>query len=51
MLSFARGAPASTLILLAIVVVGLVTLYGAPSVVERGVFRPYWFTRSTMRRR
>jgi membrane associated rhomboid family serine protease len=42
---FATASPAASLLLLAIVVVGLVALFMAPSWIERGVFRPYWLLR------
>ena len=38
----ANGAPASALLLAAIVIASLVGLYIAPAVIERGLFRPHW---------
>ncbi len=40
-----RGAPAATLILIAIVAVSLVALYASPAFIERSLFRPYWLVR------
>lgn len=45
LLAFSRGAPAATLILIAIVAVSLVALYASPAFIERSVFRPYWLVR------
>jgi membrane associated rhomboid family serine protease len=38
-------APAATLILIATLVASLVGLYSAPRLIERNLFRPYWFLR------
>ena len=38
----ANGAPASALLLAAMVVASLIGLYIAPAVIERGLFRPHW---------
>ena len=38
-------APAATLILIATLVASLVGLYSAPQLIERNLFRPYWFLR------
>ncbi len=40
--TLAGGAPASAFVLAAIVVASLAGLTVAPSLVERGLFRPYW---------
>lgn len=45
MIDAALAMPAATAILLAIVVIGAFTLYGAPAAIERGLFRPYWLLR------
>jgi membrane associated rhomboid family serine protease len=40
--ALSHGAPASAIILVAIVATSLVGLYGAPALIERNLFRPYW---------
>lgn len=45
LLTFSRGAPAATLILVTIIVVSLVALYASPSFIERSLFRPHWLVR------
>ncbi len=37
------GAPASALLLAAMLVASLLALYRAPALLERNLFRPYWF--------
>jgi membrane associated rhomboid family serine protease len=44
-LALSNGAPAATLILIAIVAVSLVALYASPAFIERNLFRPYWLVR------
>ena len=34
-------SPVSTLLLVAMVLLSLIALYGRPSLIERGVFRPF----------
>jgi membrane associated rhomboid family serine protease len=43
--SLSQGAPAALLLLSLIVLSSLATLYGAPAVLERHLFRPYWYFR------
>lgn len=38
-------APAATLLLIATLVASLIGLYSAPRLIERNLFRPYWFLR------
>jgi len=45
LVAWSGGAPASALLLAAIVVVGIVALALAPSLIERSLFRPYWLVR------
>jgi len=45
LLAFSRGAPAATLILIAIFAVSLVALYASPAFIVRSLFRPYWLVR------
>lgn len=45
LLALSAGAPASLLILAAIVLASGVGLFAAPAMVERNLFRPYWFLR------
>lgn len=42
---FATGAPASLLLLVAIVLASLAGLFVAPGLIERSLFRPYFFVR------
>jgi membrane associated rhomboid family serine protease len=39
------SAPAATLILVATLAASLIGLYSAPQIIERNLFRPYWFLR------
>ena len=41
--SVAHGAPASALLLATLVIASLLALYAAPSILERHLFRPFWF--------
>ena len=41
--TLSQGAPASALLLAAMVVASLLALYAAPHVLDRHLFRPYWF--------
>ena len=41
--TLSQGAPASVLLLAAMVVASLLALYAAPHVLDRHLFRPYWF--------
>lgn len=45
LLALTQGAPVATLILLAILVVGLVGLFKVPALIERSLLRPYWLLR------
>jgi membrane associated rhomboid family serine protease len=45
LVALSGGAPASALLLAAIVVASLVGLGLAPSLIERSLFRPYWLAR------
>lgn len=40
--SLSRGAPASAVLLAAIVAISLIGLYAAPALIDRNLFRPYW---------
>jgi membrane associated rhomboid family serine protease len=40
--SLSRGAPASAVLLAAIVAISLIGLYAAPVLIDRNLFRPYW---------
>ncbi len=40
--TLSHGAPASTVLLGAIVIASLIGLFAAPSLIERSLFRPYW---------
>lgn len=42
LLALSRGAPASTLILATLIGVGLLTLFVAPALIEKCLFRPHW---------
>jgi membrane associated rhomboid family serine protease len=41
--NLAQGAPASLLLLAGMLIASLLALYRAPTVLERNLFRPYWF--------
>lgn len=41
-MTFVAGAPASALLLLAMVATSLIGLFAAPALIERNLFRPYW---------
>jgi membrane associated rhomboid family serine protease len=43
LIALADGARAAALLLAAMVIASLVALYAAPALIERHVFRPYWF--------
>ena len=43
LIALTSGAPASALWLATMVIASVVALYAAPSVIERHLFRPYWF--------
>ena len=43
LLAFTDGAPAATLLLAAMLGASLVALYAVPALLERHLFRPYWF--------
>jgi membrane associated rhomboid family serine protease len=45
LVAWSGGAPASALLLAAIIVAGIVALALAPSLIERSLFRPYWLVR------
>ena len=42
LVTLTRGAPAATLLLATIIGASLLTLYAAPSLIERCLFRPHW---------
>ncbi len=42
LMALANGAPASALLLAAMVIASLFALYAAPAIIERHLFRPYW---------
>lgn len=45
LVALSEGAPASAVLLAAIVGAGVVALWLAPSLIERNLFRPYWLVR------
>ena len=45
LVTLTRGAPAATLLLATIIGASLLTLYAAPSLIERCLFRPHWLLR------
>jgi len=45
LLALTGGAPAASLVFVTFVVASLLALYAAPMLVERNLFRPYWWLR------
>jgi len=43
LMALADGAPASALLLAAMVIASLLALYAWPAILDRHLFRPYWF--------